>query len=210
VATGFGDPRIDLSWQDNSNNELGFRIWRKNRELGVFHELDAVGIDVTTYTDTKVVVGQQCWYMVKAWNYRQGPLGPEETFSEYTNVASATATSEGGGCFVASAAFNSYMNPSVETLREFRDGFLATDPAGKAFVATYYELSPPVAEFIEGHPSYKSAVRTALLPSVGVSILAVEGSLALKVAVATLCLGALMLAAAWLRLRVRRSTQRVI
>ena len=111
---------------------------------------------------------------------------------------------------MASAAFNSYMEPSVETLRAFRDGFLATDPAGKAFVATYYELSPAVAEFIEDHPGYKSAVRTALLPSVGVSAFAVEGAFALKVAVAVLCLGVLVLAAAWLRMRVRRSRQRVV
>jgi len=208
VATGFSDPRIDLSWQDNSDNELGFRVWRKNRSLGFFYEIAAVGANVTTYSDTDVVAGKGCWYMVKAWNYTQGPLGPQETFSEYSNVAGAVAPT-GGGCFVASAAFNSYMEPRVETLRTFRDGFLASDPAGKAFVATYYKLSPAVAELIEDHPGYKSAVRAALLPSVGVSVFAVEGAFALKVVTAVLCLGVLVLAAAWLGLRVRRSRQSV-
>jgi hypothetical protein len=205
VATAFDDPRIDLTWEDNSNNELGFKIWRKNRELGVFHEIDEVGDSVTTYTDTDVVPGQQCWYMVKAWNYTQGPLGPEETFSDYSNVASAIVPS-GGGCFVATAAYGSYLDTSVEALRAYRDTSLQSNPFGRGLVSAYYELSPPVAEFINDHTVCKSIVRAALVPAVHAGTTAVGTSTAVKTAVAGLMGLLTATVLLWVTRRTRRTT----
>jgi subtilisin family serine protease len=187
TATGASGPRIDLSWQDNSNNELGFSIWRKNREPGIYHELAAVGTDVTTYSDTDVVPGQECSYKVKAWNYIQGPLGPEETFSDYSNVASATTPSS-GGCFIASAAYGSYLDAHVETLRGYRDGYMADDSIGRSFVFVYYAVSPRIADFIDEHPALKPGIRAALLPAVGVSTAANGVCLGCKVAITAMLL----------------------
>ncbi len=72
----------------------------------------------------------------------------------------------GGGCFIATAAFGSYMAPDVMVLRNFRDRYLLTNPLGKAFVSFYYSVSPPIADFIAHHESLRSATRVMLTPVV--------------------------------------------
>lgn len=46
------------------------------------------------------------------------------------------------GCYVATAVYGSYDCPQVWTLRRFRDNTLAKSMYGRAFVHTYYALSP--------------------------------------------------------------------
>ena len=72
----------------------------------------------------------------------------------------------GGGCFIATAAFGSYLAPEVATLREFRDRYLLTNGPGQALVDWYYQFSPPVAAFVAEHETLKSAVRWGLTPVV--------------------------------------------
>jgi len=85
--------------------------------------------------------------------------------------AGANPPSNGGGCFIATAAFGSPMEPQVETLRAFRDQYLMTNAPGKAFVHTYYKLSPPMADFIAQHDTLRAMTRGALMPLIGVSSL---------------------------------------
>jgi hypothetical protein len=66
------------------------------------------------------------------------------------------------------------MAKEIQILRDFRDGYLLTNPLGQALVDIYYGTSPPVAEFIAEHPSLKPVVRAGLLPAVAVSALAVN------------------------------------
>ena len=75
-------------------------------------------------------------------------------------------------CFIATAAFGSPMEPHVNVLREFRDRFLLSNAAGKAFVDLYYTYSPPVADFIAAHGAMRAVVRLSLLPVVKVSWMA--------------------------------------
>jgi len=51
----------------------------------------------------------------------------------------------GGGCFVATAAYGSSMEPQVTILRKFRDRYLLPNPLGNALVDFYYKCSPPLA-----------------------------------------------------------------
>jgi peptidoglycan/xylan/chitin deacetylase (PgdA/CDA1 family) len=90
---------------------------------------------------------------------------------------------EEGGCFIATAAYGSYLDSHVETLRNFRDSYMVTNPVGSALVSTYYKLSPPVAEFIDDNPTLKPIVRVGLLPAVAMSTVAVNTTLAEKVAI---------------------------
>jgi YVTN family beta-propeller protein len=73
---------------------------------------------------------------------------------------------DGGGCFIATAAYGSDMAPEVQALREFRDRRLLTNPPGRAFVAFYYRHSPALADAIRPHDGVRAAVRATLRPLV--------------------------------------------
>jgi hypothetical protein len=77
-------------------------------------------------------------------------------------------------CFIATAAYGTPMAEEIQVLREFRDEYLLTNPLGQALVGTYYRVSPPIAQFIIGHPSLKPLVRAGLLPVVAMSTVAVN------------------------------------
>ncbi|MDP2644881.1 MAG: CFI-box-CTERM domain-containing protein [Desulfobacterales bacterium] len=88
-------------------------------------------------------------------------------------VAASNPSTGGGsddlGCFIATAAYGSIMEPGVKILREFRDIYLLTNSVGRKFVETYYRYSPPAARFIADHEILRSVARAALLPVVGFS-----------------------------------------
>lgn len=67
-------------------------------------------------------------------------------------------------CFIATAAFGSPFEPHVQKLRQFRDVYLKSNAAGRAFVEFYYSVSPPIAKWIKDKPLIKTAVRGALWP----------------------------------------------
>jgi len=79
-------------------------------------------------------------------------------------------------CFIATAAYGTPMAEEIQVLREFRDEYLLTNPLGEALVDVYYQVSPPIAEFITEHPGLKPIVRAGLLPAVAMSAIAVNTS----------------------------------
>jgi hypothetical protein len=72
----------------------------------------------------------------------------------------------GGGCFIATAAYGSFLDPHVQILRTFRDRYLITNPAGSAFVKFYYRYLPPIAAFIRRHEAFRKTTRVLLTPVV--------------------------------------------
>jgi hypothetical protein len=87
-----------------------------------------------------------------------------------------------GWCFIATAAYGSYMDSHVDILRQFRDSYLMTNPIGRGLVSAYYRLSPPVARFIDKHPGSKPVVRGMLWPAVALSRVAVNATLVQRMA----------------------------
>jgi parallel beta-helix repeat protein len=123
-------------------------------------------------------------------------------------VAGGGGEPSGGGCFIATAAYGSYLDSHVDTLRSFRDQYLETNPLGSAFVSLYYKVSPPMADFIEKHPTLKPVVRAGLMPAVAMSSVALNTTPAEKavILVAMALFAAVLIM--WLRQRTRRLERR--
>jgi len=58
-----------------------------------------------------------------------------------------------GGCYVATAVYGSYDCPQVWTLRRYRDYKLAETWYGRAFIHTYYAISPTLVKWF-GHTDW--------------------------------------------------------
>lgn len=72
----------------------------------------------------------------------------------------------GGGCFIATATYDSYLDPHVQVVKTFRDDYLLPNPIGRVFVGLYYRTSPPIANIINEHRALKAATRLILTPVV--------------------------------------------
>jgi hypothetical protein len=132
--------------------------------------------------------------------------GISDTFSVITISSSGGGGGEegdggggGGGCFIATAAFGSPLAGQVEILRQFRDGYLLTNAPGQKFVTWYYRNGPAAANFIKDKPIIKAAVRMALYPLIGFSLLLISGYLPLVV------VGLLLSMLLFIRLRPKKS-----
>jgi len=77
--------QINLSWTDNSNNESGFKIERKEGSGGAWSEIAQIGANTTTYNDNNLTPNTQYFYRVRAYN----SIGN----SDYTNEAWAIISS---------------------------------------------------------------------------------------------------------------------
>jgi len=91
-------------------------------------------------------------------------LKHNDTEMEGTILQFTTDTpSPSGGCFIATAAYGTPTAEQLDILREFRDVVLLESAAGSQFVALYYQLSPPVADFIAGNTLLRALVRELLV-----------------------------------------------
>ncbi len=81
-ATTVSNTQIDLAWNDNSNNEDGFKIERKLSTAATFSEITTVGANVTSYASTGLLADTSYTYRVRAYN----AVGN----SAYTGEVSAT------------------------------------------------------------------------------------------------------------------------
>jgi hypothetical protein len=112
------------------------------------------------------------------------------------------------GCFIATAAYGTPMAEEIQVLRKFRDEYLLTSAPGRALVQFYYEVSPPVAEFIIEHPALRPVVRLGLAPVVIVGALVVNATVMEKAIVMGLLALVVALAGVWLTRR-RAGQQRM-
>lgn len=97
-------------------------------------------------------------------------LSFDYTFASATDnsVGVVTAGSSDSGCFIATAAYGSSLEPRVVILRELRDQHLLKTSAGKGLVGLYEICSPPLARFISKHETLRAVARWGLMPFVGV------------------------------------------
>jgi calcineurin-like phosphoesterase family protein/purple acid phosphatase-like protein/fibronectin type III domain protein len=83
AATAASASRINLTWQDNANNESGFRIERcQGSACTNFAQIATAPADATTHADTSLAASTTYRYRVVAYNTGGA--------SSYSNVADAT------------------------------------------------------------------------------------------------------------------------
>jgi phosphodiesterase/alkaline phosphatase D-like protein len=69
IATAVSASQINLAWQDNSNNELGFHIERcTGAQCSNFVQIDSVGANVTSFQSTGLTASTTYRYRVRAFN----------------------------------------------------------------------------------------------------------------------------------------------
>ncbi|MBN1675685.1 MAG: fibronectin type III domain-containing protein [Kiritimatiellae bacterium] len=79
--------RLDLAWVDNSGDETGFKIDRRQSGQTDWARIAQPGADVTRHTDSGLPAGTKFYYQVKAFNAAGN--------SAYCAVAAATTAARG-------------------------------------------------------------------------------------------------------------------
>jgi hypothetical protein len=70
---------------------------------------------------------------------------------------------QAGLCLIATAAYGTDTAKEIDVLREFRDEVLLANSLGVKLVSLYYQISPPVANFISQHEVLKTIVRVGFV-----------------------------------------------
>ena len=129
---------------------------------------DAVGCDVHNVSErglrctgpiapngTHDFWGENHWYnhSIKTVKVTKAAIqymdGSEETIPE----SEITVEAYTSACYVATAVYGSYDCPQVWTLRRYRDYTLAKTWYGRAFIRTYYAISPTLVKWF-GHTDW--------------------------------------------------------
>ncbi|GBD88744.1 fibronectin type III domain protein [bacterium BMS3Abin03] len=67
IATASGPNEVQLSWTDNSFDEVGFKIERKTGAAGSYSVIDSVAENITAYNDQSVAANTLYYYRVFAY-----------------------------------------------------------------------------------------------------------------------------------------------
>ena len=124
TTTLFGADLV-LTWDDNSENEDGFEVWRQQNG-GQWLLIAATNSDDSSFVDGVIPVGATLSYRVRAWNQ----FGE----SDYTNIVSVntfppTAPSSLGGAVIKSEG--------VSMVPQMLNEELALPPRRTVSVRTY-------------------------------------------------------------------------
>jgi hypothetical protein len=101
--------------------------------------------EIVSFLDNKQS-NQDCInsYGEKIKKYEPSYIAPIAYQEEITPT---TVGNTGSGCYIATAVYGTYNCPQVWTLRRFRDYTLAETWYGRAFIRTYYALSPTLVKW---------------------------------------------------------------
>jgi hypothetical protein len=144
----------DSPVNDNEGATRTFNI-AINQTVNVSWQINDTEVQTNTsvteasYTNTSAVIG--------TWN-----VSAIVTNANGTDMQTWTWTVT-SPCFIATAAYGTPLHEDINVLRDLRDEYLMPNPAGRAFVKTYYTLSPPIADVIRANEGLMALVREGLV-----------------------------------------------
>ncbi|MFZ5876818.1 MAG: S8 family serine peptidase [Nitrospirota bacterium] len=171
-VTSVHSRRVALAWDRSADLDLQtFQVLRRA-------EGDAVAIPLLPFLNPTVTTFEDppnansvppendtvYYYSVQAVDI----AGQASVLTPSAEIRAVPNAGEGsvGFCFIATAAYGSAWHPHVASLRRFRDERLRPFAAGRAAIAVYETVSPPIAAFIAPHPTLRAITRGALTPVV--------------------------------------------
>jgi hypothetical protein len=173
-ATFAHSAEVTLAWDPNTAQDLaGYKIYYKTEFSGPPY--NGTGV---TEGDSPIDVGNQTeftlhnltddvTYFLVATAYDTEGLESDysgELVYETGNHPPVADAGNDRGCFIATAAYGSRMASEVVILRNFRDNVLLQTSGGRSLVKFYYEISPPLANYIRSNKILKVPTRLALTP----------------------------------------------
>lgn len=180
-----GDSNITVKWKaidDSSDSTIEYFVYWSDSifsdatkaNADVEGPMSGTSYQVTTFGGKDLVNDTEYFFAVSSQdeNDNESPLSssssamPIDVRDFWEMYQSGGGNEDGGFCFVATAAWGSYMAPEVRTLRAFRDQYLLTNGPGRLFVRAYYAASPPLARFISESPALKAVARVVIAPFV--------------------------------------------
>ena len=84
--------QLTATWTDNSINEDGFKIERKQGQSGTFAEIATVGPNIISFTDSGLADGLIYCYQVRAYNVSGDSSYSNEDCGTATTVAAPTTS----------------------------------------------------------------------------------------------------------------------
>ena len=142
TATTFSNTQINLAWADSASNEDGFKIERKQGAAGEFAQIDQVGPNVTSYSNTGLNANTEYFYRVRAFN-----AGGHSSFSNEANATTLPHLPGAPVNLTATTISNTQINLAWADSASNEDGFkLERKIAGGAY-AQIKLLGPNVTTF---------------------------------------------------------------
>lgn len=175
--------RIDLQWDDRSNNENGFIIERKT-DSGSFTQIGTVNENITTFSNTGLTTGHTYSYRVFAYNFIGSSSSSSNTVSCTTTsvYVPSTLTITSTASNTAEISWNYSGNRNYTTVIERRTGSdskwstVAIVPSGtKTYTNSgltqntqyYYRVKAMVDAYVYSLPYPNDSVGKALLTKLG-------------------------------------------
>ena len=129
------NPKIDKNWAFISNDYEDW-FWYENRWLNTLGE--------TNFPGHNVMIG------VQKLTRKEINEAIRYSKEDYSIKISSGKAKQKSGCFIATAVYGGTEEYQVRMLRRFRDNYLENKIL-RLFVALYYKVSPPIAEYIKKH-----------------------------------------------------------
>lgn len=167
--------RFNLYVLDRENLDL----WSAGRSYDAFYEGKRRGSYEFSFVVPQKKSSESLWFVVERAEPNEALvvdvtatgtwLGPAELAVEYD--VKVSWKEKALGCFIATAAYGSELEPQVQFIRDFRDRTVAPTVIGSSFLSIfnpfYYSFSPQVASLISMHQPVRELVKYLLYPLVG-------------------------------------------